>query len=545
MPLDVEQGSNISSTGLEFPTLSSLIEFSVNRLLLSQRLFVFSNAQTTLDIGGVGTGKTLELAVRAILLAYNRPKDYGLIGRATATSLVSTTQKDFFAALPKEMNLGYKGEPENTLTIASKEQGNPSYIVFKHLRPSVIGHHHLSGYNFGWYSCDQLEDVEANEWDYLATRIRRQSGRGLSFALANSNGVDWMYTRYVKPAEDAGKRQTVMVPSLLGGETPVDTWRLPGSLVIRSHTHENVHLPKEFLENILRNHSREYIERYVECSFANWGGRIYKEFAPDSVHVIEPFRIPEHWPTVVAIDTGGDVPWAVLFLRLEPVTGTVYCVQEVYQRDLLLHDVEKAIKDYPSYGAGGMFRIICDPANRAVVTHFNRQGSGLLIEGAKKGPGSKVPGILHVADYMRRRPGHVRVIPNQPDHMGGFADRIIDNAPRLFFFKTCENTIREHAQWQWGRDLRTNLATNKPQDKDDHTCDALIYGLGIMPPVSKLAEVDSQLEYLRIMDPMSYTAEVSRREKMDFDKRTGNLDEAWAEARETFEGRMKQSDPWW
>src|SRR6185437_12520623 len=67
-----------------------------------------------------------------------------------------------------------------------------------------------------------------------------------------------------------------------------------------------------YFDNMRRTYSTEWISRWLDCSFDDFSGKIYKEYDLDSVHNIDSFTIPSYWPHVVSIDVGGDAPWCVL-----------------------------------------------------------------------------------------------------------------------------------------------------------------------------------------------------------------------------------------
>ena len=448
---------------LEFPTAADAIEFTAQQLLLSQRLLVFSEALDTCVLSGIGTGKTVALLTRAVLQSYAIPNNYGLVARDTEANLITTTRKDFedlFGGLIVEQN-----KSEGIVKIQACD-GRLSTIAFRYLRSSRPGMTHLSNLNLGFYAVDQLEDIEKSEYDYLNTRLRRRVVRRSRWSIANTKGKDWLYRRYVEPAIKRKKTRTRMVPGKLGKLVAVEEWWASKDLyAIRSPTEENNHLPDGFIEDILANRAQEYIDRYLHGSFEEWGGRIYKAYSYDSVHNLDAFPIPDDWPVFVWIDVGGDSPWAVIVAR-QNHHGDVFVTNELYGPDLLPHQIISWLKN-PENGvpAGKTPRVIIDPQNKLAVTEFFRYG--LMVEAARKGP--KVPGIMHVADYFRGKESRVRMIP-QPAAGGGFENREFQNAPHLWVFKRCEHWRQEHDGWQWHRDPRTGLATNRPLDRDDHTC---------------------------------------------------------------------------
>ena len=509
-------------THLEFDDMDAMELFVSTRLLESQRLYSSSEAYDTMLSTGVGSGKTTMLAIKAMRLALMTENNYGLIGRDTQTNLESTTMKDFYDLLPADRVVESKRGKDSYVKLANVH-GGTSEIVFKYLNPSKPGTKHLSGLNLGFFAGDQLEDCHTDSWDYLYTRLRRNiSGPRFAFGLANPKGRDWIYKRWFQPAikgEPGTKIERSTVKGIYTNYTGTDVypliqyWSTKGRYAIQSTTFENIHLPPDYIEGILRAQSREYIDRYLLASFDEWGGKIYKVFREDSDHIIHPFLIPPTWPCIVTIDVGGDSPWAILTLRMDPVSGDVFVTNEFHKPTVSIDEIVGYIKDPERSGVprGQRIRYICDPENKPVIMELILKG--ILCEAARKGP--KVPGIFTVAGYMQPKKNKRRLIPNQPTPGGGRADKIVENAPHLFVFNRCPMFIAEHNDWQWERDARTNEATNKPEDKNDHTCDALIYGLRVLPPVEKLPQVSVELQRLKNIDIHSYNAAMLiKKEKM-------------------------------
>ncbi|KKL26611.1 hypothetical protein LCGC14_2393540, partial [marine sediment metagenome] len=365
----------------EFDTFEEFTEnIRGDKLLYSQRCFAFSQYPETLLASGVGSGKTYIMIIRAILLSFYNPDNFGLIGRDTETNLEGTTKKDFFEICPPGLIVSEK-KSEKLVKLRTSDPRKTSSIVFRHFLEVNTARHHFSGMNLGFYCADQLEDCEEAQWNYLQTRLRRKSvNRHYAFGIANTKGRDWIYYRFFAEAIKNGRKTVTEVPGLLGNTVEVEEYLTranPESPVldryaIRAPTAENVHLPPDYLERMLRNQSREYLERYVYASFDEWGGKIYKEFTEDGVHVIHPFHIPEKWPTICTIDIGGDTPWAAVTIRCDPLFGDLFITNEFYQPDTLTQNLVDWVRDAERSGIPdprpfGPCRYICDPANKAIM----------------------------------------------------------------------------------------------------------------------------------------------------------------------------------
>jgi phage terminase large subunit len=491
---------------IRFHSAQDAVEFTANQLLHSQTQFIFSASKDTLAISGVGTGKTIATLVRAFNHSYYFENNFGLILRDTYSSLENTTMKDFNNLLG---DLVVEEQKATNIVKIANAFGGLSSIGFNYLRTSRPGTKHMAGANLGWYCCEQLEDNDKSDWDYLDTRLRLQLGgpkvRRARWANANPKGKDWIFKRYIEPAVKLGRYRKKMVPGALGEDAAVEEWWATRDLyAIRSPTEENVHLPTGYIEDILASRSKEYIDRFLHGSFDEWGGKIYKAYSYDSIHNIDEFPIPEDWPSYIWIDVGGDHPWAVLVARQDPYYGDVFITNEYYGPDLMPHQVIEWIHSTASGAMRGTKkpdRYIIDPQNRGTVWEFLRYG--VLVEAARKG--EKVPKILHVADYMRRKKGRMKTLPQKgPD--GSYRQQVFEDAPHMWVFKRCENWRTEHDGWQWDRDLRTDSPKNSPIDKDDHTADATLYGMRILQPVQTLAKTDPNMEMLKKFDPLNSRA---------------------------------------
>ena len=84
-------------------------------------------------------------------------------------------------------------------------------------------------------------------------------------------------------------------------------------------------------------------ERYKVSGLGEWGvdGAVYFEEFSESMHVCEPFPVPEHWRMVRAIDYGLDA-LACLYIAIDPY-DCAYVVGEVYAHDLIVSDAAAAI----------------------------------------------------------------------------------------------------------------------------------------------------------------------------------------------------------
>ncbi len=509
-------------------------------LLFSQRCYLYSQAQDTMICTGVGGGKTLSICLRGIHLNYFMPGNQGLICADTETHLEDTTKKVFFEICPPGLIVKID-RGQNFVRLRTKDSRRYSTIYFRHLNESRPGRKHLSGLDLGWYSCDQLEDCEKDEWDYLMTRLRKVGvDKTYRFAAMNSKGKDWCYRRYFQPALEKGKVTETKVPGLFGDLVTVkECFPAVNRYSIIGPTEENIHLPKDFIENMKATQTKEYLQRYLYAGFEEWAGKIYKDFSRESKHNNFSFPIPKNFPCIVSIDVGGDSPWAILVGRQDPFSGDLFITDELYQSGLLIREVVSWLRSRETIPDVSKARFICDPENKLAIVELAENGIG--CDAARKGP--KLPGILRVGGYMKPKQGRMKQIDSQPGPDGTLRDIIVEDAPTLWVFKDkCPNFIREHDEWAWQRQPGTGFSTDKPVDGDDHCVDALIYLCRILPAVETLPKLNPAMEALRRIDPLSYEATKqiqAGRVGLKFSQTGG---EAWAVGAGGIDGLYKDID---
>jgi hypothetical protein len=96
--------------------------------------------------------------------------------------------------------------------------------------------------------------------------------------------------------------------------------------VVQFDSTENPAFPAEEFEEHRRTLPKWQFEMRFRGLFSRPAGAIYDCFDRD-VHVIEPFKIPDHWRRYGGLDFGG-VHTAAVFLAEDPDTGTLYLYRE-------------------------------------------------------------------------------------------------------------------------------------------------------------------------------------------------------------------------
>lgn len=494
------------------PKAFELEEF-VLRWLKSQREFIFSPSPYSCIAGGWGCGKTRALCAKGILLSYAYPGNLGVIGRFNATDLQDTTMVEFFDVCPKSWIKSYNKQ-RKWLTLT-----NGSQIAFRHLSDPNPRRSHLAGMSLGWFGIDQAEECDISHWNVLCGRLRRPCAKKrFGFSAINPNGKDWNYNLFFNsPAVRQVNQYT----------TQYQTGDLMG-LAVRSDENRKSQggfVDDSYFDGLRQNMAPEWVARYLDCSFEDFSGKIYKEYTLDSVHNVEPFDIPRHWGSVVGIDVGGDpAPWGMPVGRIDDY-GNVIWTDEFYRSTVNMGEVAGWYKEHVYRWQDPDTLNIIDPENKIAMIEFAERGIHCRPAMKAVRPGIiRVGGYVHVNAAGNLPPWYSQTQP--PERVARFQKK---GSPRMFVFRTCNAWRKEFDNYQW--DVNH---PNKPLKRDDHIADAVRYVIMARPHASDLKEpTDVKRETLRRSDPGTATFwdEYDKRVAKRMEKKQGRhaLAEAFGE----------------
>lgn len=222
--------------------------------------------------GAFGSGKTYALNAEAIAWCLEQPGIRGLITRRTIPELRDTTETVFFDILPNEL---YKAGEAKRIGghYESFTFPNGSKVLFR----GIDDWQKHKSLNVGYIAWDEADEFDEETFQGMASRVRQRdptkegkrlgvpdiTRRGM-WTASNPAGKNWLYRRAVDPAT-----------------------RKDNADWFRSTSFDNVHLPPEYIEELL-SYPEPWIRRYVLCQFDDFSGQIYESWGWDS-HVIEPF----------------------------------------------------------------------------------------------------------------------------------------------------------------------------------------------------------------------------------------------------------------
>lgn len=403
-------------------------------------------------VGGWGNGKTDAGVAEAFSLAVEYPGSTGLIARKTRPELRATTQQQFLHGSGGPPG-SWQGCPQELIRKFNKTDNrleliNGSIIHFWPLDDPDK----LSNLNLGWFLIDQGEEVAEEMFQMLQGRLRQANAPRCGMVLANPNGHDWIWHRNVNPLTDGYFKNHGMV---------------------HAKTTDNPNLPPDYVASLMQM-PKAWVERFVEGSFDVFSGQIWPEF-DSRVHVIRPFRIPDHWDIVEGIDHGRRNPTAVLWFAQDEL-GNAFIFDEHYEAGKLvayhagkIHET-RAHYHLPIYTVIDASAAHQDPVTgRSVIDEYWDHGI-VTIPSDRHVPAR----INRVAEWLMLDPRHAHPLTGETRDEGW---------PRLYIFANCVNLIEHIGQYQWKKKPPTADvdAKEQPREKDDHDVDALGYILMTRP----------------------------------------------------------------
>lgn len=341
-----------------------------------QRKFMLSTADQVLLSGSFGAGKSRVGCEKGFFLNLMYPGNRGLIIRKSLKDVKTSTINQTLlpeviprSHIPDSIMIGgdkIKGHTkrENIIrhyTGTTDRNGDPvmSEIYYYGLEsgrsardddlPEKIG-----STAFGWIFVDEGTEIERGEWNQLYGRLRykgkRQAGqlyevpfRQIFTATNPDSPQHWMYEHFQPDDPDKG-----------AGE------------VYKMNLFDNPHLPDQYVENLEKNLSGMYYERYVKGEWVGAEGMVYDEYDP-AKHLVGPENLPKadswqvhgqeeydngevsnyvtpppDWRIYRTIDFGYQNPFVVQWWARSPGDKMVL-FREIYRSQTIVEDHAKRI----------------------------------------------------------------------------------------------------------------------------------------------------------------------------------------------------------
>ena len=338
-------------------------------LISHQSDFINSIKRYVLNSGGVGSGKTYSICLKAQELCQLNPGIFGLIGAQTYPLLRDTTLREFLNIVPPEIIKSYNKTEQHFRFV------NGSEVIFR----SFDDPNKLKSLNLGFAGIEEMTDTTEEIFKMLRTRMRQKGMPGCIFGATNPGTFgNWVYKYFI--------------------ETPI-----ANSEVIYSISADNDYLPQEYLDDLreLKKSNPEYYERMVMGKWGALEGLIYMLSMDQRIDELPDKRKIHRW--IAGLDFGHDHPTAMCIFGIRE--ETYYQYEELYQRKLsasdIIKEVQKKLEEYD------IDIIYCDSSRPEIIEDLQR--AGIPAESAIK---DVFDGIMHVKGMI----GDKRLFINKECH---------------------------------------------------------------------------------------------------------------------------------
>lgn len=297
-----------------------------------QETFLNSKAFETLFGGAAGGGKSFGQLVDAFLFALQYAKSKQIIFRRTFADLEKSLIRVSLELYPKE--IASYNSSKHTWTFK-----NRSVIDFGYIDNEKDVYQYQSA-EYDIIRFDELTHFTEYMYVYMISRCRgaNKFPKGIK-SSTNPGGVghSWVKKRFI----DIGEPNKIHSCILESGQTTTRVF-------IPSLVQDNKFLLASDPDYIKRLDNLPEKERKA-LKYGDWeiyDGVFFPEFTRRT-HVVEPFKIPEHWNRYISIDYGLDM-FAVLFHAID-TNGEDYIYNEIHKSNLIVSEAAKLLKTYPDY----------------------------------------------------------------------------------------------------------------------------------------------------------------------------------------------------
>jgi phage terminase large subunit len=360
----------------------------------------------TLYGGAKGGGKSYGLRNIQLKRRFQYPKSKGAIFRKTYGELEANHIRPLFEQFPGLKT--YYNESKKLLTLPDPIF---STLEFCHL---------ASEKDLYLYQGREFHDLgieEAGQWSETAFQRLRGSNRS-----SNPN----IRPRILLTANPGGPGHKWLKRLFIDRE--FNQFEKPGDYnFIQALIYDNpavMEANPEYLDQLRAEPNELLRKAYLEGDWEISAGTFFSEFRK-SIHVVEPFAIPNHWQRIIGLDWGWNHPMSIIWAAVDE-EGNVYVYREWNERRKYTEEASQYIlshkDDYKKAGfvwAGHDCWVTKNPeskdANPTIAQQFQKYGVIL-----KRANIDRVQGATQIREYLR----HGK-----------------DLDPRLYFFDTCPKTI--------------------------------------------------------------------------------------------------------
>ena len=291
-----------------------------------QEIFHACDAEEVVYGGAKGGGKSCALVMEALAWGLENAGADMYLFRETFDDLEANLIKEWKEKVPRELYEYNEGKHIATLI-------NGTTVKFRYIS-SFKDAERYQGRSMDWIGVDELTKYEERSIQVLLSCLRSAKGFKPRFrATCNPGGIGhtWVKERYIIPTM-YGKQE--INDEITGGKIAF----IPATVYDNTILVENDPRYVKRLENLPEAEKQAFL-------YGNWDifeGQYFTEY-DRVIHVIEPFKIPNHWKRYVAMDYGLDMLAVLWFAR--DTEGNAYVYKELHESDLIVSDAVKKIKE--------------------------------------------------------------------------------------------------------------------------------------------------------------------------------------------------------
>ena len=384
------------------------------RITGKQELFMNSEAFETLFGGAAGGGKSYGQLIDALVYACNYSNSKQIIFRRTFPDLERSIIRTSLEMYPRE--IASYNSSKHTWTFK-----NGSIIDFVYIDNENDVYQYQSA-EYDVIRFDELTHFTEYMYVYMISRCRGANGYPKRIkSSTNPGGVGhvWVKERFI----DIGKYGEIH-------ECRLETGEKTTRLFIPSFVTDNKYLMEADPDYVKRLDALPEKERKA-LKDGNWDifdGQYFKDF-DRSVHVIEPFMIPDNWDRYRTLDYGLDM-LACYWIAIDG-HGNEYVYKELYENDLIISMAAKRIlemdgedKIRTTYAPPDLWNRRNDTGKSAAEI-FRENGVFL-----SKSSNNRVIGWYSVQE-------HLKIIEKKDEQTGE-----VLRTSKMRIFDTCHNLIR-------------------------------------------------------------------------------------------------------
>lgn len=415
---------------------------------------------------GYGSGKTRVLVSKVVFLSLRYPNNRIYICRKFLSNYKLTTHKSLIEGDGDQP----PALPPNYIVSHNKTDRVIKLINGSEILYGGVDTENVKSLNISSVAVDEASEISYEEFLALSGRLRLSGVPVRQFMCVTnpSSPTHHLYqTFYANRLKDADGRIITHA--------------------ITATTEENIYLPKSYIQNLKNTLFGIYAQRYFYGLWVGSENIVFDNFDPKT-HIIKNFEIPRSWKRYRCVDFGYKSPTVILWLTIVPeddsdrklYKGDIIVYREIYYTERTASVNAERVIVASKYEDGEPEKIEFTVCDHSAGDRAEYESKGIKTIPADKNDKlfriQKLRELLGNTDPTR---GNI-VRPS----LYIFENTLFEYDPKI---RVDMNTgspnnkptrlIEEFQAYNWKK-RRTDTGQNdEPEDKNDHSIDALLYGI--------------------------------------------------------------------